>query len=155
MWVLRTEEAAWLKAHPKMPKLKAGRATDALTDPGGLLEGMSELVEYRWAKGRAPEYASALPSDVDERGAPSAEPASEVAARKGLKDSYGLDLVSGQVPGAGSTIRPGRLLVVLEKEAPSESTSGGGGGSVYVPVPDGDDDDDVNVPGWLCPTRFC
>lgn len=153
LWVLRNEEAVWLAKHPKMPKVKAGSDTSSLTDPGGPLAGMSDLVVTRWAKGQGPDYASKVVEELDDRGAPSAEPAGEVAARKGLKRSYGVDLVKGQIPAAGSAVRPGRLLVVLEKEEPEEEPSPSD--DYVVPMPDDDEDDDMNVPGWLCPTRFC
>ncbi|KRF35536.1 PASTA domain-containing protein [Terrabacter sp. Soil810] len=155
LWVLRNEEAAWLAKHPKMPKVKAGSDTSSLTDAGGPLAGMSDLVETRWAKGHGPDDASKSIEDLDGRGAPSAEPAAEVAARKGLKESYGSDFVKGQIPTPGSIVRPGRLLVILEEQRPEEELAPGDDYVVPLPGNDNDDDDDVNVPGWLCPTRFC
>jgi hypothetical protein len=155
LFVLKTGEAQWFAAHPTMPKLPKGSPVSELTDHGGPLEGMYELVELRYTRRSAP--ADARPADetpgrMDWRGT---EPATEKRARAGLKEApeYGT-LVVGSIPIAGRGVRTGRLIVVTVKPAPKDRVpNSGSGGGVYIPLPD--DDDDFNVPGRLCPTRWC
>ncbi|WP_446210127.1 hypothetical protein [Micromonospora sp. IBSANI012] len=63
-------------------------------------------------------------------------------------------LVVGSVPPAGQDLRIGRMIVVTVKDKPPTRTRYGDDGGRLPTVPR-DGDDDVNVPGWLCPTRFC
>ncbi|WP_433368652.1 hypothetical protein ACQPZX_41985 [Actinoplanes sp. CA-142083] len=56
--LLKNDEAAWFAAHPTMPKLPAGNATQTLRGAGGLLAPLDELVLYRYARGKAPAAAS-------------------------------------------------------------------------------------------------
>lgn len=152
LFVLRNEEAAWFAANPTMPKLKAGQETDKLA-----LEPIGELLLHRYAKGKAPADATtATPGHGDEYGSGD-EPAAEKKARAGLKTAsiYGTRVV-GSIPAAGRPLRPGQFIVVTVKDGPKSDSSSSGGGSSRPNVPNvGDDDDDVNIPGWLCPTRFC
>lgn len=96
VWYLRNEEATWFSEHPTMPKLRAGKDTSSLTDEGGVLDGMDELIEYRWARGHKPKDAFGA-------------------------ESYGLDLVVSSIPAAGEPIEVGQLLVVTERGAPEDS----------------------------------
>ena len=66
----------------------------------------------------------------------------------------------GQVPKAGEELRPGQLMVVYVVEKPKPKPKPTSDAPIEIPdvpdVPDYNDDDvNVNVPGWLCPTRFC
>ncbi len=154
LYLLKNEEAAWFAEHPRMPKLTIGQDTTKVVQRH--LKPVRELLEFRYAKGAAPNHSSPAHERTPKAGRGLAdEPAAERAARAGLADAgeYGVVAGVGSIPRASKVLRPGQLLVVLVKDVP---VSPGGGGDVpYVPIPDGDDDDDVNVPGWLCPTRFC
>ncbi|MEH0820908.1 MULTISPECIES: PASTA domain-containing protein [unclassified Micromonospora] len=152
--VLKKEEAAWFAGHPKMPQLPKGTPARDLTDDDGPLAGLQELVLLRYAKSMAPQHAlTAVERPCSKY---SNEPPEEVAARAGLKQAYSISVVVGSIPAAGQPVRPGRLIVVLvrDKEQRQEPT-GSDGGSLPVPPRPNDDNDDVNIPGWLCPTRFC
>ncbi|WP_187399463.1 PASTA domain-containing protein [Micromonospora sp. AP08] len=150
--VLKNEEAVWFTAHPKMPSLSKGKPADTLVQPKGALAGMSELVLFRYAKGQAPKYAS---DPVDKYLIDGWEPAEETKARAGLKQAYEFSSVTvGSIPSAGQSLRVGRLIVVTVKQAPRTSRPYGNDGG-QLPSRPHNDDDDFNVPGWLCPTRFC
>ncbi|MFC5926365.1 hypothetical protein [Micromonospora vulcania] len=151
--VLKNEEAAWFAAHPKMPRLPKGMPAGSLSSNNGVLAGMSELVLYRYAKGQAPKSAT---EPNDKYTIDGWEPAEETRARAGLKMAYesGSVVVDG-IPAAGQVLRPGRLIVVTVKDAPKISGQGNSGGRLPSVPRNNDGDDDVNVPGWLCPTRFC
>ncbi|WP_446210128.1 PASTA domain-containing protein [Micromonospora sp. IBSANI012] len=56
--VLKNEEAAWFAAHPTMPRLPKGKPTDTLTERGGILGGMNELVLVRYDRTATPKDAS-------------------------------------------------------------------------------------------------
>ncbi|GAA2735248.1 hypothetical protein GCM10009867_17120 [Pedococcus aerophilus] len=153
LYLLKNGEAAWFAKHQTMPKLTVGQSADKAVDR--FLAPVAELLEYRYPKGAEPKYAS----PAWERAATSGrgladEPESERNARAGLAGAsqFGLVAKSRSIPRPGKHLRPGQLLVVLVRDVPSPPSSGGD--VPYVPVPD-HDDDDVNVPGWLCPTRFC
>lgn len=150
--VLKNEEAGWFAAHPKMPRLSKGKPADTLLRPNGVLAGMRELVLFRYAKGQAPKYAT---EPADEYLIDGWEPAEETNARHGLKMAHEFSsVVVGSIPSAGQPLRVGRLIVVTVKAVPSRQYGDDGGN--LPPVPRNDDgDDDFNVPGWLCPTRFC
>lgn len=79
------------------------------------------------------------------------EPAAEKAARAGLQQAW-TGLAVGSIPAAKQKVRPGRLIVVTVRNRPASPSNGGG---TSRPRGEGNDDDDFNVPGWLCPTRFC
>ncbi|MFG3604503.1 PASTA domain-containing protein [Micromonospora chersina] len=152
---LKKDEAAWFAAHPKMPQLRKGTLVRDLTNDDGPLAGLRELVMFRYAKGLAPQHAlTAVDRPCSQY---SNEPPEEVAARAGLKQSYSISsIVVGSIPPAGQPVRPGRFIVVLVRdEEQRQGKTGSDGGSLPVPPRPHDDDDDVNIPGWLCPTRFC
>ncbi|MEE6261070.1 hypothetical protein [Plantactinospora sonchi] len=153
--MLKNGEAAWFAAHPTMPKLRKGSPADDLTDDGGPLAGLRELVLLRYAKGKAPKDAPVADEHPGLRDG--FEPPEELVARAGLKEAYSFDSkVVGSIPGAGQEVRPGRFVVVtVEREKQQDPPTGSDGGSVPIPPLPDDDDDDVNTPGWLCPTRFC
>ncbi|BCJ76164.1 hypothetical protein CS0771_57080 [Catellatospora sp. IY07-71] len=149
LFVLKDAEAAWFAAHPVMPALPKKTEAYRLTRKGGMLDGMGELVLFRYAKGKAPKDAG-VPYDRL-RGV---EPADEAGARAGLKHAfeYG-SLVAGSIPAVGQPVRVGRLLVVLVTPEPRDQVDGSG--ELWIPPAPDDDDDDIDVPDWLCPTRFC
>jgi hypothetical protein len=157
LFVLKNSEAAWFTAHPVMPQLSQGNPTDTLTSNGGQLFGISELVEVRYANGAAPADARDPDETAGRMNWRGVEPAEETRARAGLKQALNFGtVVVGSIPAAGLAVRTGRLIVVTVKDAPHEPAPTPESGDVYIPpMPNGDDDDDVNVPGWLCPTRFC
>lgn len=154
VWYLRTSEHDWFTRHTTMPRLPVGADTADVEDRQ--LAPVTDLIVYRWARGRAPDHAR-KPGLLDEPEggvAPHVETAKERAARRGLKVSWGNDLVHGQWPRPRGRLRPGQLLLVTEREQvyhPGPSDGSYSVPDVYVD----DDDDDGNVPGWLCPTRFC
>ncbi|MGY2001727.1 hypothetical protein [Blastococcus sp. SYSU DS1024] len=159
LFVLRNAEWAWFQAHPAMPPVPVDVAPADLAAAGQLFDGMRELLEYRYAPGHEPEYASAPPSGIARpvdglADDPSVEPAAEREERDALAtaSSYST-LTVGSLPATGTALRVGRLLTVTVREKPSEPASGGNDVSVNPGYSGGDDD--VNVPGWLCPTRFC
>ncbi|MFF5077496.1 PASTA domain-containing protein [Actinoplanes sp. NPDC000266] len=147
LYVLKNEEAAWFAKHPTMPKIKPGTEGSDLIGQGEPLDGIWELVEYRYPKGKAPKDARDPHENLK-----GWEPPAEKAARAGLKEAYSsFGLVVGTIPAAGQKVRPGRLIVVTLRDKPLDDSPGGSGS-----IPDyNNGDDDFNVPGWLCPTRFC
>ncbi|WP_406045527.1 hypothetical protein OG799_14265 [Micromonospora sp. NBC_00898] len=154
LFALKESEVFWFSAHPVMPPLPKNAPTDSLLEGNGLLAGVRELVLVRYAKGKAPAGAKAA---VDARVVKGSEPAQEVKARAGLKVAHPSDsVVVSSIPSAAQPVRQGRLIVVTVKDMERTTSSGGNGdGNLpYIPGND-DDDDDFNVPGWLCPTRFC
>jgi hypothetical protein len=147
LFVLKNEEAAWFAEHPTMPKIKTGTDGLHLTGDGEPFDGIWELIEYRYPKGRAPKDADNADENVK-----GWEPAEEKTARAGLKTVYGsFGLVVGTIPTPRQKVRPGRLIVITMRDKPRGRTSG----STKLPNHSDGDDDDVNVPGWICPTRFC
>jgi len=164
MFVLKNEEAAWFAAHPKMPAVPEGVPVTDLTEEGQLFAGLDELLDYRHAPGEPGDGASHPPDDVIEPieglvDSPSTEPAAERRERTALAPAYGsyAKLTVGSLPAAAAPVRAGRLITLTVRDAPTEpvpappdDTSTGGVGGGYS-----DGDDDVNIPGWLCPTRFC
>ncbi|MGQ7297915.1 hypothetical protein [Quadrisphaera sp. KR29] len=167
LFVLRNEEAAWFKAHPSMPPVPSDVEASVLIDEGGLFHDVEELVEFRYEPGAQPEHKVAS-SYVRERDAipypdPFSEPPGERQIRLSLPEAseYG-SLVVRSLPSEAQEVRLGRMLVLTVKDKPDpvyeESGEGGSAGSLDVDGSVGgsfDDDDDFNVPGWLCPTRFC
>lgn len=163
MWYLRNSEAAWFKANPVMPTIKSGTHTEKLTEEGGVLDDVSELVKYRWAKGQTPPLDKHNDPYViaDDRIGLSAEPKQEVRDRTGLKESGGTDLVHSSRPATQECLRPGRYLVIVEKqskETKEEVRDYKRSENFERWTPGGRSDDDhkdFNVPGWACPTRWC
>ncbi|MFI7160475.1 hypothetical protein [Micromonospora chalcea] len=153
--VLRAEEAAWFAAHPTMPRLPKGIAAGSTTKDDGPLAGLQQLVLFRYAKGMAQKGALTA---VDRPCSPySNEPPEEVATRAGLKVSHsGSSIVVGSIPAAGQPVRPGQFIVLLVRDQEQRPTpKGSSSGRPPLPPRSGNDDDDFNIPGWLCPTRFC
>ncbi|MFC4071947.1 PASTA domain-containing protein [Actinoplanes subglobosus] len=155
--VLRNEEAAWFAEHQAMPKLPAGKDSMTVETGGGILEPVQELVLFRYAPGKAPKDATTVIAGHGDEYGSGKEPESEKKQRANLKSasSYSTKIV-GSIPAAGKPLRAGQFIVVTVKDAPKGSQSEGGGTGDIPNLPNiDDDDDDVNVPGWLCPTRFC
>ena len=162
LFVLRNAEWSWFQAHPTMSAVPPDVEASDLTDDGQLLAGMRELVEYRYAPGQEPDYAGqpsgSRPAEPVEGLAddPSVEPAAERDERDRLVRASTWTLTVGSLPTEGTALRVGRILIITVRDkptAPVEPAPGGGGVTVNPNYSDGDDD--VNVPGWLCPTRFC
>ena len=161
LFVLREEEAQWFANHPTMPVLAEGVEAGSLVEDGGPLAAVAELTEFRYAAEHTPQHAPASyrrdrePIPYQD---PFVEPETEWAARSALAGASEFDLTAGSLPTGTEPVRLGRVLtVVVRSEEPELPSLGGSEGSiggdadVYVD----DDDDDFNVPGWLCPTRFC
>ncbi len=124
LFVLRAEEYEWFSAHPTMPAIPKHAATDDLTGHDGVLSGMSELIEYRYAPGLEPEFSyvpHGSPSRIFEGFGddPSVEPYSERRERDGLAQAteYGT-LTVDSLPAVGSALRVGQLLVVTVRDEP-------------------------------------
>jgi len=167
VFLLKNSEVAWFAAHPTMPALPVDVPVTDLRAAGHLFSGVRELLDYRHAPGEPADTFSGGPTETSEPIAgltdnPAMEPAEELQARTALPASSAHSgvLTVGSLPEEGAPLRVGRLLTVTVRIAPIESapaapggTSSSGGGSVSGSYSNGDDD--VNVPGWLCPTRFC
>lgn len=167
LFVLKNPEAAWFGANPTMPAVPAGVAVTDLTDDGQLFGGIGELLDYRHAPGEPADGSSHSPTETTEpidglADNPAMEPAEELQARTALPPAWGtyMDLTVSSLPDAGAPVRVGRLVTLTVRSAPIETvpatpddSSSPGGSSVSGSYPDGEDD--ANVPGWLCPTRFC
>lgn len=160
LFYLRPAELRWFDQHPRMPRFDRRILTERLVRRRALFGPVRELIEYRYPDGRAPRYetrAYRSPDDgPDLRPDPSKEPASEWRPRQRLKEAseYGT-LALSSLPPPGTRLRTGQLLtlLVVEKpEPPPEPYSTDNDDYYYY---DDDGDDDFNVPGWLCPTRFC
>jgi hypothetical protein len=161
LFVLRNDEWAWFQAHPTMPALPVDVAADDLTQDGQLFAGMRELLEYRYAPGHEPQYASQPYSRTPPEPVtgladdPSIEPAAEREERDALFQAFSGALTVGSLPPEGTALRVGRLLTLTVRDQPPEPVQPVPESDVYVNPNYSDGDDDVNVPGWLCPTRFC
>lgn len=163
LFALRPSEVAWFDANAAMPAVQAGLVARDLTSPGGQFEPVAELLDVRYAEQSAtPQapYQRMLEGLVPPN--PAKEPDSEWQARTALREAHGVHaaLTVGQIPAPGTALRRGQLPVVTIVDAPrpeapalpgSLGGSWAGDGRVYVD----DGDDDFNIPGWLCPTRFC
>ena len=166
LFVLKNPEAAWFAANPTMPAVPVDVPVTDLTENGQSLGGVEELLDYRKAPGEPADTSSHQPEETSEpiKGLadnPAMEPAEEFQARTALPPAWGTytDLTVSSLPAAGAPVSAGRLITLTVREAPIETvpaspgqTSSPGGSSVSGSY---SDDDDVNVPGWLCPTRFC
>jgi len=118
LFVLREAEWTWFAANPTMPAVPADVSVDELAGAGQVLDGMSELVEYRYAPGQGPGRASPTTSLSDRpvegvADDPSLEPAAEREERDSLRSAptYGTVTV-GSLPAAGTALRVGRILTV-------------------------------------------
>jgi hypothetical protein len=122
-FTLRNEEYLWFKKHPRMPKVHGGQTPDVLTSEGGSMSAVSELVELRYARGKAPSDATVpLPDPSSPPYGPadlSIPPPSEAAAYADLAEAepFGVQVL-GSMPATGKPVRPGRLLVLLVKDTP-------------------------------------
>lgn len=165
LFALRTTEYQWFTAHPVMPPMPSDVAVADLTAQGQLLFEVEDLVDFAHAPGHEPSYPSFLgsvqqpiPGLPDD---PSLEPPAEQAARADLASAsqYTDAPLIGSVPAMGAPLRMGQLLAVTVGDEPETEYSSGGGsgdpGGYGYGYGSGGDDDDFNVPGWLCPTRFC
>jgi hypothetical protein len=159
LFYLRTNEWRWFDRHPTMPGFHRRTPTDRLVGERGLFAPVSELIEFRYPKGRAPRGSWRADRPDDEgpplEPDPSKEPNSEWRPRQRLTEAsnYGT-LAVGSLPRRRQQLRTGQLLTLLVVEKPTPPASGDDG--VYLDYDGGGDgDDDWNVPGWLCPTRFC
>lgn len=166
-FALPDDEFAFYRRHDTMPRpgMQAGERPILHTESP--LASMGELVEYRFAQGTEPPSAlrtrtwpprtAPLPRFLD----PSVEPRAERQRRAALAEADDADLFVGTIPRVGAPLRPGRMIVILVRPRPEApplpaGPDGDSGDSdIYIYPPDDDDDDDFNVPGWLCPTRFC
>lgn len=165
LFSLRRSEIRWFRQHPQMPRIPIGVPTSQVLGKNGPFAGVRSLVALRYARGQAPAYASASgePRNTPEDGVgvdPRVEPKRERAPRERLKaaDAYET-LTVGRLTGPwpGNKLRLGQILTVTVRDKPEEPIpdySEGDSGSDSFNYDD-DDDDDFNVPGRLCPTRFC
>ena len=161
-FTLRRSEIHWFKQHPRMPGIARGVATGKVLGRKGPFVGIRGLVVLRYAKGQAPAYAYRGERLVrhPERGVahdPRVEPVREREPRDSLKEADSYDtLTVGTLPRHGKRLRLGRVMTLTVRDKPEEPAPGAGSGD-FPGLPGGyyDDDDDFNVPGWLCPTRFC
>ncbi|WP_232295441.1 PASTA domain-containing protein [Parafrankia sp. EUN1f] len=145
LFYLRNQEWRWFQVNPVMPPLPAGESYQLSESSPDI----RELIEYRYAEGTAPEYASdvrrtAATSSIP--GDPSIERESEWGPRDRLKHATG-GTIAGSLPGAGQPLRPGQLITVLVKPTPlpaSTTTGTYGGGSVDL---NDDEHNNLYVPG--------
>ncbi|GEM_PF-2546178 len=171
LFVVRNEEWAWLQANPTMPALPTGVTSAVVVGPGGPMEGVADLVEWVYASdvgvagtAKAATVVEPLYGLMGED--PRFETPEESAAYQGV-EMYGgpsdQEIVVGQWPPAGAEVRIGQRFVISVRPVPEPEPHAESGitsgdvtidGDVYYDDDD-DDDDDFNVPGWLCPTRWC
>jgi hypothetical protein len=159
------------RAMPKMP-VQSGRAVPS-PYPMPFQDVVSELVEWRYVPKYAPKGAeqtrnwpqpdSGLPAELDQ----SLEPASERARRARYReaDDFADDAFVRLAQKPGTPLRPGQMITILVRPWPRQHPEmypnyTGPGSKVWEDRHDthvyvDSDDHDFNVPGWLCPTRFC
>ncbi|GAA1741114.1 hypothetical protein [Microbacterium paludicola] len=125
---LRNEEYRWFLAHPTMPAIPVDSRASDHTGDEGVLHDVEELVEFQWH----PEH----------------DPGT------GRKPYGTSELVVDTIPAAGEPLAMGQAIIVRVRDEPAPAPAPPSETDVDVHV-DTDDDDDFNVPGWLCPTRFC
>lgn len=170
LYVLRHEEAEWFAVNATMPALRGGVSLEQVSlDDTWPLKAVQDLVLWRYPRGYKPR--DAVPAGYAEepqvRSAlnPFGEVPIEHNSRRGMTFAWEDDgVLVTTLPAPGGQVRPGQLLTLVVKNVPplkpvqaSEGTSGGGGAAPLGGSVSGshDDDDDFNIPGWLCPTRFC
>ncbi|WP_182524450.1 DUF2510 domain-containing protein [Nocardioides dongkuii] len=173
VFLLRDREYQWFRNHPRMPEIRKRYGGyyeenlgygDEFLQYHPTFDKIRELVLVRYPRGyetrRSKRIESVPPYRTDLKFDPSIEPRAEGQARRGLlAPRNGTDLRNTKLawPVAGTRLRVGQLFVyyVLDEDkewAREQAQVQDDDFDVYI---DGDDDDDVNVPGWLCPTRFC
>jgi hypothetical protein len=133
LFVLRNAEWAWFQAHPTMPSVPVDAVVSDLTEPGQLFEEVSELMEYRYAPGQAPEHSSPAYSTPDRpidglADDPSVEPQLERQERDALPEAYDRGVLTvGSLPAEGQSLRIGQLITVIVREQPTVSVPGSAG----------------------------
>ena len=164
LFVLKNSEAAWFAANPTMPAVPVDVPVTDLTENGQLLGGVEELLDYRKAPGEPADTSSHRPEETSKpikelpTGNPAMEPAEEYQARTALPPAWSTGLTVSSLPEAQATVRAGRLITLTVRQEPIQTVPASPGGSSSSGSVSGSyshSDDDVNVPGWLCPTRFC
>lgn len=166
-WALKEPEYQFFNDHPRMPRSgwRPGQVVSA--NESKALRGLADLVELRFEQGRTPQSATKtsrwpsrtarVPALLD----PSIEPRAERRARERLATARTGNLFVRTIPSTGASLRPGQFITIVVRPQPQDHPE------LYAPPPApsdedddyyvylDDDDDDFNVPGWLCPTRFC
>ena len=165
VWAMYGQEVAWYKAHPTMPKVSEGSAKSPSEWRGKKFGAVGDLIETVWKPGKQRPKGDTHQWIEDLETEQVDWPYSDRLAldeRERLGSLYvagGRVLAVGQVPKAGAELRPGQLMVVYVVEKPKPKPKPTSDAPIEIPdvpdVPDYNDDDDFNVPGWLCPTRFC
>lgn len=166
VFALENREFGFFKNNPRMPETgwKFQKTVPGIWD--GPMANIGSLTVERYVTNMAPAGARTEPdpsepsrTDLPRRLDPSIEPKLERYLRNRLKRADGYDQFMGTIPPAGKKLRPGRAIIVLYRPEPEPEREAYPPGGVYdndfYVYVDDDDDDDWNVPGWLCPTRFC
>ena len=162
--MLHRGEVQWVAKHPTMPRFKPG--TDVSTLIGNLDVGIANPLRVTDLRILNSHGKDNTPYTwVSHEIFPDSGTQSGVirANRPEKMGEWTLRLVE-TVPSAGEPvdILTGITLVgrwefkpYPEPEPPTPGTTSGGGDGNSYSYSGGGDDDDFNVPGWLCPTRFC
>jgi hypothetical protein len=165
---LLEDEWAFFDRHERMPR-SGWRLHEELSvwgdeDP---LHDVETLSEFRFVPQLTPRSATPKPdwadppsSGLPRRLDPSIEPRRERQLRNRLKEAGEWEQFVTTSPRPGQRLRPGQAIVVLVRPRPDSYPEVYGLPDPYemdwdVYVDSDDDDDDGNIPGWLCPTRFC
>jgi len=168
IYALRASEISWFRAHRRMPRIPAGVTATKMLATKGPFAGVRSLLLFRYAKGTAPRdeiRGETLTRDAEDGVGwdPRVEPVAERLPRDHLKEPlFPSDTltVGRTFPRRGAAVRLGRVMTIVvrpkpPKPDPSAGGGSGGGGNYSGSFSYSDGDDDFNVPGWLCPTRFC
>jgi len=156
--VLHEDEVSWLTAHSTMPKTRHGAPLDKVTNKLGAMGRLTtvRVRDRRISPARLARYSPLASADSLDLRADRTGP--EYDEQDG---TYTLRL-DRTVPAAGKpvSLNKGITLIAYWSWTPSDDDGDG--------VPDAEDDvdnysyggsgggdDDDNIPGWLCPTRFC
>lgn len=168
VFALEDQEYDFFKLHRRMPKTGWKFQQRIGGYWGDRMAGIASLSEPRFVTGLAPATATREPdqagprtSRLPRRSDPSVETKLERYLRNHLKESDGYDQFMGTIPRPGQKLRPGQQVIVLFRPDPEiypevyglPDPADNYDWDVYVDTDD--DDDDGNIPGWLCPTRFC
>lgn len=172
VFVLQDTEYDWFSRHRRMPKVR-GKEGFSLIRAGGQLSDVYELVEFRYERGVRRNPAGFTETGVLRRSLPepisygsddnpSVEPNASWRRRSRFRPADTYDFFARTLQAPKAKLRFGQILtVLLRPPAPDDLDRDGDVDrddqelrDIYVYV-DGDDDDDFNVPGWMCPTRFC
>ena len=156
--MLIDDEKQWLRQHRTMPRIRPGKD---MHDAPERLEDIPRLTDVRVLNGRkgVRTYRTRGLDPYTDDDAFSRANDSE-PKHNWMDGSYDLRLVR-TIPAAGKPTGPeGVMLVARWVWTPNDEDGDG--------IPDAQDDvdnnsysyssggdDDYNVPGWLCPTRFC